>query len=181
MVNNSSKRTHLLRPLLFLLISIAFLNNAFSQNISKYYTSSTQANGTLYFIEPKEEFQNKQAKQGLVYDLTYLTSKDSISLKFTFTDKESRAIDSIRLQNDQNSITGSTKKLFIDLKRKTWQHRYAADFDFDNLAEFYQQAENPKIIVYYSGKSTTLSIKTRKWKKEAQVLSKIFNLIEQNK
>lgn len=181
MVNNTSKRTQLLRPLLFLLVVTVFSTKAFAQKISKYYTSSSQENGTLYFIEPQEEFQNKQTKQELVYDLTYLTAHDSVSLKFTFSDKESRTVDSIRLQSDHKTITGTTKKLFVDLKRKTWQHRYAVDLAFDDLAEFYRKAEKPKVMIYYSGKSTTLSIKERKWKKEAEVLSKVFKLVEQNK
>lgn len=181
MVSNTFKRTQILRPLLFLLAVTVFSTKAFPQKISKYYTSNSQENGTLYFIEPQEEFQNKQAKQELIYDLTYLTANDSVSLKFTFTDKESRTVDSIRLQSDQKTITGSTKKLFVDLKRNTWQHRYAVDLAFDDLAEFYRKAEKPKVIIYYSGKSTFLSIKDRKWKKESAVLSKVFKLIEQNK
>lgn len=72
MVNKLSKRTCFTRPFLPFILLVAICNTTNAQKISKYFTSSIQESGNLYFIEPKQEFKNTEEHSKLLYDLTYL-------------------------------------------------------------------------------------------------------------
>lgn len=181
MANNQIKRGKAIPPLLLLVLMNTLCSNSFAQNISKYYRVSMQENGRLFFVEPEQKFKNKNTHCKLSYDLTYLTSKDTVLLNFTYTDNTIRLIDSIRFVYGENRISSITKKLFIENDKKLWKHRYSAKFSFDEIYLIYHQEKSPKILLYFGNKSTQLGIKNRKWKKKSKILSKIMTLIKVNK
>lgn len=180
MVNNQPERAYYLRPFLLFLFFITICNITNAQKISKYYTSSMQENGVLYFIEPKQKFKNKTERCKLYYDLTYLTTKDSISLNFTYYDNALRVIDSISFIQNNKQISSNAEKIFIETDKKLWQHRYAAKFSFNDLNSIFQQETATTILIYYENETTQLEIKNSSWKRQSEIMSKILTLIKAN-
>lgn len=181
MVNNHLKRTYLVRPFLFFLFLIVAAGTTNAQKLSKYYTSSMQENGVLYFIEPKQEFRNSKENSKFTYDLTYLTSNDTIFLNFSHLDNTIRVIDSISIIQGNKRISSDAKKIFIETHKKYWKHRYSSKFLFNDINLLFQQEKSPTVVVYYENNATQLEIRKSKWKKQSAIISKILMLIKANK
>lgn len=167
-----------------LLIAPIFLiltYNVNGQNISKHYTSSLQSNGMLYFILPQSGFKNNKINSTFIYDITYLTTNDSLTLNFSYYDKSNRDIDSIMFMCDTSQITCSTEKIFVETKKQKWHYRYSTQILFTDLNNFYSQTANPKIILYSEQEIVELHIKAKHWEKQSSVARKILTLIKHNK
>lgn len=180
MVNNVHFRAHFLRPFFLLLFFLCAWQFAAAQKIARQYTASLQANGTLYFIEPRLTFKSSQEPAELAYDLTYLDSKDSVTLNFTYISPMLKNIDSLRLTAGSLSLSSPSKKIFIEDDKNDWKHRYSSRFLYADLARLMQQQETLALVLEDNNTSTVLTAAARKWKKQAAVLGKIFHLIEAN-
>jgi len=166
--------------LFFLLFSVFITSHLSGQKISKYYTVSAQKSGNLYFIEPEYSFENKKEKCELVYDMTYLSTDDSLMLNFSFISPEILEIDSISFIFDQKNIGSKTQKLFIEDKKKVWEHRYSSKFLFEDINEVFH-SKSPKLAVSSDGMMFLLNMKQKKWKKETDIVMRILKLIQVNK
>ena len=180
-VSKLQKRTCFTRPFLIFIFLIGSLGITNAQKISKYFTSSMQSNGVLYFIEPKQEFKNDKGDCNLSYDLTCLTTNDTVTLNFTYSDKKLREIDSIGFILDNRRISSRTKKIFIESKKSKWKHRYSSQFLFNDLDLFFKQQSDASIFIKHTDKSILLKTIKRKWNKHSKILSKILFMIKANK
>jgi len=180
MVNKLFKRTCFLRPFFSFILIVTISYTTSAQKISKYFTSSMQDDGALYFIEPKQEFKNNDEHCKLFYDLTYLTTNDSITLNFTYSDKEIRKIESLSFIQGNVNISTHTKKLFVESENDIWIHRYSAKFLFNDLDFLFQQRKKASILIHHCGKSVKLEIEKRKWNKQSELLTKILLMIKAN-
>jgi hypothetical protein len=168
-----------MRHLFFVLL--LFLTSTINgQNISKYYNSSLQENGTLYFIFPQSGFHNNKINGKLTYDITYLTTNDSAILNFSYYDKLDRTIDSVAFISPSQRFSSSAKKIFIETKKTKWHYRYSTNILFTDLNVFFNQADNAKIILYTQQGTVELNIKTKTWRKQSSVTKKILTLIKYN-
>lgn len=179
-VNNNKKREWYFRSLLIFIILISFCEKTNAQKISKYYTAMMQENGILYFIEPQHTFLNKKKHDKLSFDLTYLTTKDSVSLNFTYSGDTLRTIDSIGFFQDER-FSSIVSKIFIEANNKSWVHRYSSKFAFNDIYRIYQQKNSPAILIYTDNKTIQLELKNSKWEKKSSIVSKILTLIKANK
>lgn len=179
MVNNLTKMTCFTRHLFF--FSFLFLSSIiYGQNISKHYTSSTQDGGKLYFILPQSGFKNNKLKSELIYDLTYLSSSDSIVLNFSYFDKSEINIDSIALFYDNHETTSQVKTLFVEANKRKWHYRYSTKLNFDDIDSFFNQNSEPKIVLWTQNKPLELYVKPRIWKKQSSIIKKILTMIKYN-
>jgi hypothetical protein len=181
MVNNHSKRAYFLRPFLLILFSLFFGKLLQAQKITKYYSSSIQGNGVLYFIEPDLEYKGQKDKATLFFDITYLSSKDTCTLNFSFTSKKLIEIDSLIFTQNNTRYAAKAEKIFIETDKELWKHRYTSQYTFGELDQLFQLSEKPQIFVYSDSNAIPLKVKTRKWKMQSEILSKIFTLIKVNK
>lgn len=179
MENNQQRgifKTYL--PLLFILF-FQFCVSLKGQKISKFYKSFLQSNGVLYFVEPKQEFNNKKCK--LIYDLTYLTTNDTISMNFTYYGDALIGIDSISFVRNNQRLSSNVKKIFVEPHKSFWEHRYSAKFSFTDFELFFNQKSKINALLFYDNKSLRLGIKEKKWIRQSAILSKILTLIKVNK
>jgi hypothetical protein len=147
---------------------------------SLYYTSSLQGNGMLYFILPQSGFDNNKINSKFIYDITCLTTNDTVALNFSYFDKHERTIDSIVFISDNKRFSSTVKKIFIETEKNKWHYRYSTNFLFADLKTFYSQDNCPKIILITQNGSVALTIKTSIWKKQSLVTKKILTLITYN-
>lgn len=181
MVNKLPTRACFSRPFILLILLTVICSTANAQKISKYFTSSMQDNGVLYFIEPKQEFKSDNENCKLFYDLTYLTTNDTVTFNFTYSDENLREIDRIDLISDDKKISSSTNKIFIESKKDVWNHRYSAKFLFEDLDSVFQQDSRSSILINYNGQSVLLETQQKRWEKQSEILSKILLMIKANK
>ena len=180
MANNQIKMACFARHLFC--VSLLFLASTINgQNISKYYNSSLQGNGTLYFIFPQSGFNNNKINCKFTYDITYLTTNDSAILNFSYFDKLDRAIDSVAFITGSHRFSSSAKKIFIETKKTKWHYRYSTNILFTELNVFFNSVDNAKIILYTQQGAVELGIKSKNWKKQSSVTKKILTLIKYNK
>jgi len=166
----------LIAPIYFILTL-----NVSGQNISNKYSSSYQNNGMLYFIFPQNGFKNNKLGSKLNYDITYLTTKDTATLNFSYYEKSNRKIDSIGFFNERTKINSRIKKIYIETKKQKWHYRYSTQISFIDLNKFFTTTDNAKIIVYTKQENIILSIKSSSWNKQASTIKKILTLISSNK
>lgn len=179
-VNNKKARSIKGYTSCFFLLSI-LQTSLFAQKINKFYVSSIQDSGILYFIEPDFVFGN-EFKSNLEYDLTYLSSNDSIILNFSLFHKEILRIDTLTFElPDHSSIKSTTKKIYINSSKNTWIHRYSSKFSYDELVILHTINIPPKIIVSAKNDTVELSIPIYKWQKKSAIINKIFQLTEANR
>jgi hypothetical protein len=180
MVNNMNKRAQLLRPFFLFLLGIFILLPTQAQRISKYYNSSIQENGLLYFIEPPQEFVSSDGESSLLFDITYLTTDDSATLNFTFIDAAIQKIDSIHFHQPSSHLGSPARKIFVESYKGIWKHRYSASFSFEELNAFFTQIEEIGASLTFEKGKIELQPAKRKWEKHALILSRVLAMIEAN-
>ncbi len=179
MVNNGLLKG-IFSPLFFFILLMGLATNVDAQKISKYYTSLKQADGTLFFIMPKQSFSN--GDNIFDCDLTYKTQQDErVTLNFSLFCPNLIDIDSIVLQTEEKSVGCKTEKIFVDIEKKKYHHRYSSKFAFVDVRSFYASNQTPTINLYSNKKVLNLSIKQKKWEKDSGIVSKIFDLIVINR
>jgi len=180
MVNNHDKLACRACQLFFILL-LLISSTLKAQNISKYYTSSIQESGTLYYILPQSGFENKTLNVEFIFDITYSTSLDTAVLNFSYFDEFERMIDSVALITAGRGFSGKVEKIFVETKKSKWHYRYSTKFLFANLDAFFAQVMPPEINIYTQQGMVNLKIKDRLWSKQSLITKKILTLIRYNK
>ncbi|MDR1202236.1 MAG: hypothetical protein LBL58_11520 [Tannerellaceae bacterium] len=167
--------------LLILLMAIPFVGN--TQKIHRQYTFYPQEGGNVYFIRPQKVFEsnNAEALKKLVYDITYLAGRDSVSFTFTYYTHQVLKIDSVRLLTDKKDVLFEGKAItyFIQPKKNYWQQRASLTLPYELLVKTFQE-DNSFIISLMGGKSINYQMKPKVWKKQSQMVSNIFNVVKYN-
>lgn len=170
-----------LNGLLFLAIIYQAIPAAKAQNISKFYTSSIQDKGTLYYIFPLKLNNNKK-HLSFFYDITSLSSKDSISVNFTFYNNKKLVIDSFCLKNFNQELNLIPIKLFVETDKKYWIYRYSVQIHNANFNALFKSIQPPNIYLICNGEEKTeLKIRKKSWKKQSKIISKILEIKDMNR
>jgi hypothetical protein len=171
----------LLKTILLILFLFWVCTPLTAQKLSKYYSSRYQADATLYFFHPNEDFKSKNERSVLVFDLTYLADRDSATINFSiFTDKP-QGLDSIFFKNS-DSITGApVSKLFLDFEKRKWHNRFSAKIPFTTFSAFIHSDDPPQIMVSSHGYRTHYITKPRNWNKYSAAMQKVIYIIESDK
>jgi len=166
--NNKKGRLH---QLAFLFFMAWFSMGGKAQKMSKYYTSYTQKNGTLYHSFPiKKVFSTKGSK--LSFDYTILSSQDSATVNLSYHTQNSTLLPFLILEKD----TLSLKKLFVNFHKRGYHHRYSTTLSIAKLHALFE-SEQPSI----STKQEVFKVCRKKWDKQSRIQRKIIQLIALNK
>ena len=189
MVNNHSKEAELVPPLFFkqtfsfitALIFLVCSQSAEAQKLKKYYTSSIESKGAIYYIFPLKGFKNPSSGGYFVYDITYLTGHDSATVNFSYFDKNALVLDGICFTNNDRACTlQPLKKIFIESKKSKWHYRFTTKMAFADLKNFYVANHTAKISLHSNKGQLDLKEKKRTWKKQAGAITRILELISLN-
>jgi len=164
----------------FLLLTGLFPISVQAQNVSKYYTSLLQEENTLYFILPQDGFHNKERNSQFEYDITYSTKMDSVTLNFSYYDKEEADFDGIELKFQDKRVSNSLDRIFVEAEKKQWHYRYTTRLSLKDIEHFFATAKSPQIILNKANKTIELFVKPKKWEKQRLIINKILKLIRLN-
>lgn len=192
MVNKSGRGMHKAAfPLHFLDILAALLcalalfslpGNAEGQKINKYYTSSILENGTLYFIFPIDGFREINSNERLIFDISYLTVNDSITVNFSYYSEAAKPASSINFKSREKDIICPANKIFIEVeKRLSWHHRYTAKVALADLAGYFKSSDAPSIVLITSEEVLEYRVSESVWKKKGSTISSILQMIQVNR
>ncbi len=156
-----------------------------AQKINKDYTFLPQENGNLYFIMPQKGFrtQDRQAKKGLVYDITYLSLQDSATVNYTYNYQTVCLTDSLYVLDNAGRLLYAVKNemLYTQPKKNYWVHRGTVNVPYPLLQTFYQSASPIQLVlVSPNGQRIVYMIKPSKWVKHSKMMQRIFNVIDLN-
>lgn len=167
-------------PFFFLLASAFLLGTSAvsAQNIAKYYNSKTQEGSTLYHIFPTSGFKN--GSNEFIYDLTYLTTNDSVTFNFSYFDAAVLTMDSITIEGEGVSFTSDLKRFFVETKKSKWHYRYSASVPFADLRQLYGQEHCPTILLHTKQGDIKIGISQKTWNKQRSIIHKIIDLITYN-
>jgi hypothetical protein len=184
MVNNTIKGACLIWPLFSFYSFLILLSTASSitgQNLNRFYRSSPTLNGFIYYIVPAKGFFNSNHKGVFLYDITYLTSKDQVTLNFSYYDKMPLEMDSVVFLNNERLLTAPLKKLYISSSKSKYHYRYSLELPFNEVQIFFNKRGKPAITLYHKKGEIALSIHASKWKKMASINSQLLALMLLNK
>lgn len=170
-----------LLPILFFFIS----STCIAQKIHKEYSFYSNEEGSVYFIHPQKGFKSKDKEvvKDFIYDITYLSTKDSASFTFTYFTENILKADSLTIVGAGGSpiYTGEIEMYFVQpYKGKIWQHRGNLVIPYDILVQLYQN-ESPYSISLNGRKTIHYEMKAGTWKKQSSIVLKIFDVIKYNK
>lgn len=154
-----------------------------AQKINKKYSSYSNEAGTVYFVHPQKGFKSTELPKDLEYDLTYVSTTDSVTFNCTYFSKENAIkADSMALVSSTgNRISSSTEMFFMDTyKGNQWRNRASSKFIATDIVPFYNSQTPFQVIVYSGSKQYTFIMKQGEWNKQMPIVKKIFNLIELN-
>ena len=151
----------------------------FSQKIDNKYTSLKQEKGVFFFIKPIKGFKSIKKNNKFIYDITFITIKDTAVFNFSYFEKRGLDINRIMFKNENFSLSYKASKLFIDTKNAKWHYRYTVNIPFIELSNFF--AGNNLIITLETQQGDVkISMSKRKWKGHSAKMNKIMILIKLN-
>ncbi|NDW18886.1 hypothetical protein D0T53_08165 [Dysgonomonas sp. 216] len=170
-----------MKKVLYSIILLCATINISAQDISKKYLSRIHNDGYLYFIYPMEGFSTNdtKAKKDMVFDITYLTTRDSVTYNFTYYTKEASPTDSvfILLPDNERSYVESTM-FYVEPKRKNWEQRASLSIPAEFLNKMYENDLPYKVLVHSKGNSYLYTMKEKDWKKQSAIVRKILESIK---
>lgn len=169
----------MLRTPFFYYPIITELLYSFCTKFIKILYSIIQDKHVLYYIVPQKGFYND--KNIFTYDLTYLSKSNSITLNFSFLNKNLLILDSISLCINDECVSSKLQKIFIEHNKNKWQCRYSSKFSFNFIYSFFtENNNNPKIILHSNSAPILLNINKNKWEKLSKLNNKIFSIMKAN-
>jgi len=152
-----------------------------AQKLSRFYSSRFQEGGSLYFINPNKDFKNREASVSVAFDVTFLSSEDSVTFNFSVFGRQPQEVDSVFLSTSKGSFGAYAARFFLDFAGKNWETRSSAKFSLSDFSTFINE-QNPTILLKnHPTNIILLRSSERKWRKYSAALQKILFIIESDR
>lgn len=138
--------------------------------------------GQLFFIS-ENIFPSTNSKFSLSFDVTYLNSSDSVSIKMTVSCHVLTTVDSVALVlEDDRFVCPLVKTIYREKEKKHWIHRCDCAFTYEAAKKtFTQPTTSPQVVVYTAAGTQTYAMPAKKWQALHQHLLEIFMIIDASK
>lgn len=166
-----------MRIITFVLLCVMCLQVE-AQSINKRYRSHIGNGGTTYFFVPKK-LSKKNGVDKFIYDMTHLSTTDSVTLNFTIVVENSVKVESLILANGESEIKSSCLSLlYRDVLDDGYEIRTTSRFSLNQLLSAFSN-DSPLIfkVMLSNGDAVSAAYTKSRWKKEKQTITKIFNSI----
>ena len=163
---------------IFCLLSVT---SVFAQKTEDMYVMRHSEEGQLYFVRPNM-FYSADGKAELSYDITYLNTRDTASVKMTIYETTLVSIDSVAIvSNGARFLCDDVASIYKEKDNKRWVHRCDCPFPFNALELAMTAGQAPTVIVYTNKSTLSYSMVANKWAKLRPRFSEIFMLIDASK
>ena len=155
---------------------------SFAEKTEDMYIMRHTTQGQLFFIS-ENIFPSTNSKFSLSFDVTYLNSSDSVSIKMTVPCHVLTTVDSVALVlEDDRFVCPLVKTIYREKEKKHWIHRCDCAFTYEAAKNtFTQPATSPQLVVYTAAGTQTYAMPPKKWQALHQHLLEIFMIIDASK
>ncbi len=137
--------------------------------------------GNLFFIF-ENSFQSADNKNPLLFDMTHLSSCDTVSIKMTLTNKTLVDVDSVKLSWNEGSYTVINPILIYKEKdNKCWVNRCDCIFPYIFVEQAFTHQQCPTFTIYTTAHTISYSLSQNKWDKLKLHFQEIFITIQSHK
>ena len=169
---------------IYMVICLLSVLSISAQKINKDYIFYPQDTGNLYFIFPQKGFtsQNTTDLKGLEYDVTYLTGSDSLTISYTYINREICKPEAVSFLSSDGQVLYKVEAqmLFVQPLKKNWKHRGTVKIPFAKAVEFYGQGSKPQLQLHTNKQDFRYQIANGKWEKQRYLISRVFEIIVNN-
>lgn len=166
-----------------IILLFVFSSALWGQKIDKKYLQVYGEQGNLYFIKAQKLNRMKSdIPKDLVYDITYLDSRDSASFTCTVFLPTRSKLTTVCLEDGDNSFQYFPELLYAKKKKSYWEYRVRWNIAYFDLKKNYQ-SENPYSLSFTDEwqKTYPYSLKKNKWEKQRSIVLSILDVIELNR
>ena len=167
-----------------LIVAFACLAASFSiyaEKTEDMYVMRHTTQGSLFFIS-EIIFPSTDSKFSLPFDITYLNTSDSVSIKLTASSHTLTTVDSVALVlEDSRYVCPVVKSIYKEKEKKHWIHRCDCAFAYEAVQRCFVQPTAPQIVVYTPVAEQHYQLSEKKWQALHQHLVEIFMLIDASK
>lgn len=137
--------------------------------------------GQLFFIS-ENIFPSLDRKSSLPFDITYLNSTDSVSVKMTVPSHTLTHVDSVALVTaEERYLCPMAYAIYKEKEKKHWIHRADCAFSYQDIKKCMLQTTSPTFVVYTAAGEQSYSMPLKQWEKLHPHLVEIFMLIDASK
>lgn len=151
-----------------------------AQNINKYYRSHIASDGTTYFILPQKMSRtaNSTATRDMEFDLTKVSTIDSIAFTTSVFTPEPLSVDSILIvRSDGTRLAAKAETIFVDFKKKAYKTRLRFSIPYPEFKALYAQ---PTPYTVEMPKGAAFAVQPKKWQKHADVIRRLTTIFDLN-
>lgn len=161
--------------------------SALNAQSSKRYVMQPRPEDQLYYILPVNIPAAPaapcaaKAPKALEYDITYVTSRDSADVRFSFYSLAYEQVDSVALVSGSTRyVMDSLSVLYVEKDKKLWENRLSFSIDYEDLRSLYLLDESFQFWVYGLGNSYVYAFPKAAWRKEKALMSDVLAIIRAN-
>jgi hypothetical protein len=167
-----------------LIVALALLSisiSTFAEKTEDMYIMRHTTQGHLFFIS-EIIFPSTDSKFSLPFDITYLNTADSLSIKMTVPHHTLTNVDSVALVlQDDRYVCPMVNSIYKEKEKKHWIHRCDCAFTYEATKKCFVQPAAPQIVVYTPVGQQIFTMPEKKWQALHQHLVEIFMLIDASK
>lgn len=162
------------------LLLISFSVCLLAKKTEDMYVMRHTNKGKLFFISENVFYSTSDNTQ-LPFDITYLNSSDSVSLKMSIYESSLSNVDSVALTwTGGKSICIMPNSIYKDKEKRLWIHRSECMFLFNDVVCAFAGEVAPIFTIYVGGESKTYTLPNKKWEKLQPHMNEIFMIIRSN-
>ncbi|MDD4823064.1 MAG: hypothetical protein PHI48_10980 [Bacteroidales bacterium] len=165
---------------IILFIFLLFPSFLFAQNINNKYKMRQTDEGTLFFILPYKIPSCAPKQKELKVDVTYLSSRDSITINATLISKDEITLDSICFLYSDHKTINKPQLLFIQRKSNNWIYRFGFKLPYIDIKRAYENESSFKLTIYSKQNQFCYQFGDSKWEKSKKWMNQILHLIDLN-
>jgi len=154
----------------FVLFSLLSYAGASAQNMKNFYRQTQHAEGTLYFVLPREmpcdETKSIEAAGPMSYDYTYLDARDSVAMLMTVATDRSFVPDSVRIETHLTEFRCAVEPIYCVAVRRGWQSRFRCVVPYGFWEEMYTGDDPFVLCVFSVGGEVRLGFSDKKRERE---------------
>lgn len=162
---------------LFIFLSISVFTTA--ENINKRYIMSQSESGTLFFILPQKVPSVASKLKSISIDITYLTSRDSVTINATLITKQKISLDSLGFYSFLNTIN-KPQLIYVQKKSNNWIYRFGVKLPYSFLRRAYEDKTPFKLVLYSLNSQFCFQYTESKWKRNKKWMNEVLSLIDLN-
>lgn len=155
--------------------------SSFAKKTEDMYVMRHTTQGQLFFIT-ENIFPSTDRTFELPFDITYLNTSDTLSIKMTVSSNTLTHVDSVALvQSGVRYVCQMAHSIYKEKDKKNWVHRCDCAFSYKDTKMCMIHPTPPQIVVYTTTGRHTYAMTQPQWQKFVPHLREIFMLIDASK